>query len=84
MLLAGMHDPVAFKNPSEFCPYSRKVRDHLHFGAGPHECVGRRMAELQLEEITAALFSRRFMTIARPRCSRIHYDDAAVVDLRLC
>ena len=81
LLLAAMHDDEAFPDPGDFCPHKRLVTDHLHFGAGPHACVGHRMAEIQLEEITFALFSHRFLKRHPRNCSAIEYDGPAVVGL---
>lgn len=81
MLLAAMHDKEAFPNPDTFCPHLRKAGDYLHFGAGPHACVGHRMAEIQLEEITFALFNHSFLKRHPRRCSPIEYDGPAVIGL---
>lgn len=81
LLLAAMHDKEAFPDPDRFCPHEREITDHLHFGAGPHKCVGHRMAEVQLEEITFALFSHSFLKRQPRTCSAIEYDGPAVIGL---
>ena len=82
MLLGAMHDPGTFTEPDRFCPFRREAEDHLHFGAGPHECVGRRMAEVQMEEIAHALFDHSFFQ-SSVKCGRIHYRGPAVVKLKI-
>ena len=82
LLLGAMHDPESFRQPERFCPHRNRVEDHLHFGAGPHECVGRRMAEIQLEEITYALFNDPRVQKKPPKCGRIKYSGPAVTDLK--
>ncbi|MEM7210761.1 MAG: cytochrome P450 [Pseudomonadota bacterium] len=81
LLLGAMHDPEGFPDPGRFCPHERSVGDHLHFGAGPHECVGRHMAEIQLEEITHALFQHRCVALKRPKCQPIEYEGPCVTKL---
>ena len=82
VLLAAMHDDEAFPDPGAFCPHRRLATDHLHFGAGVHACVGHRMAEIQLEEITFALFNHDVLKNDPQKCSAIEYNGPAVTGLR--
>ena len=82
LLLAAMHDGDTFRNPGCFCPKSRNKDDYLHFGAGPHECVGRHMAEAMMIEIAAAFFSDEVISAKYRRCDGIEYDGPAVARLR--
>lgn len=82
VLLAAMHDEEAFPDPGTFCPHRRLATDHLHFGAGLHACVGHRMAEIQLEEITFALLTHDVLESGPQKCSAIEYDGPAVTGLR--
>ncbi len=83
LLLGAMHDPETFERPHDYCPFKRETADHLHFGAGPHECVGRRMAEIQMEEIAYALFSHPVIRDNHIQCGRIGYDGPAVTELNI-
>ena len=81
LLLGAMHDGATFHDPGRFCPFDRRAEDYLHFGAGPHECVGRRMAEIQMEEIAYALLRHPFIHKKTIRCGKIRYDGPAVLEL---
>lgn len=83
LLLGAMHDPKTFPKAGKFCPHQASLDDHLHFGAGPHECVGRRMAEIQMEEIAAAFFSHPVCGQSGLTCCKIKYKGPAVLSLYL-
>ncbi len=74
---AAMHDPNAFPRPSRFCTDHRQPEDYLHFGHGRHICVGKRVAEVLLEEIVISLFRNRHIEACPPN-AKIRYDGPAV------
>lgn len=78
--LAAMFDPEVFPCPNAFRPEDRNEADYLHFGHGPHICVGRRQAEIQFEETLGALFL--IDNLSLEDC-RITYDGPAVHRLRV-
>ncbi len=74
---AAMHDANAFPRPGKFRTDQRQPGDYLHFGHGRHICVGKRVAEVLLEEIVISLF-RNSEISASPSSRRIRYDGPAV------
>ncbi|MEM9062482.1 MAG: cytochrome P450 [Pseudomonadota bacterium] len=78
VLMAAMHDGETFRHPECFCPKARNKDDYLHFGAGPHECVGRHMAEAMLIEIAAAFFTDDLIGARYRKTTAIEYDGPAV------
>ncbi|WP_432124104.1 cytochrome P450 [Streptomyces sp. C10-9-1] len=50
-------DPAVFPEPDRLDPH-RPPRDHLAFGYGLHQCLGQRLARLQLQVLWPALFRR--------------------------
>jgi len=58
LLAAAGRDPVAYPDPGRFSP-GRAGPANLAFGAGPHFCVGRPLARLELQIALSTLFSRR-------------------------
>ena len=56
-LLAANHDPVAFPDPGTLDP-GRRIRQHVAFGAGPHQCLGQSLARAELEIVYQTLFRR--------------------------
>ena len=82
--LIAMFDPATFESPHCLCPRSRDLENYLHFGAGPHECVGRRVAEIQFEEILAQLFQHKNIRFGdRWSIWKVGYDGPATVRLML-
>lgn len=71
---AAMFDGRAFRHPRKFLTEHRELSDYLHFGHGRHICVGKRQAEVLLEEIVIALFRDD----AIKRSGGIKYDGPAV------
>jgi cytochrome P450 len=61
LVLAGtasaMHDHQAVDEPRRFHP-DRPDSDYLHFGAGPHRCLGEHIAPVLMTAAIAALFRR--------------------------
>lgn len=57
ILAAANYDPTRFENPSEF-QINRPSNYHLTFGAGPHVCLGLKLARLETEIVLERLFTR--------------------------
>lgn len=55
---AANRDPRMFERPNEFDLSRSRSGKHLSFGLGPHSCLGRQIATLQLKWFYAALFAR--------------------------
>ena len=49
-LAAINRDPKRFAEPERFCP-GRQDGGHLSFGYGPHMCVGRHLAMMQIDSV---------------------------------
>jgi cytochrome P450 len=50
-------DPTVFERPEEFDP-TRKNSNHLSFGHGSHNCLGKTLARLELKSVFLSLFRR--------------------------
>jgi 4-nitrotryptophan synthase len=59
---AANRDPAVFERPDEFDLGRPNSHQHLSFGRGPHSCLGRQIASLEIKWFFAALFER-FSTI---------------------
>lgn len=59
---AANRDPAVFERPDEFDLDRPNSKQHLSFGRGPHSCLGRQIASLEIKWFFAALFER-FTTI---------------------
>lgn len=46
---AANRDPAKFENPNQFDIERENANEHLAFGNGPHVCLGKRVAIMQLE-----------------------------------
>jgi 4-nitrotryptophan synthase len=55
---AANRDPRMFERPNEFDLSRSNSGKHLSFGVGPHSCLGRQIATLQLKWFYTALFAR--------------------------
>ncbi|MGW7425078.1 4-nitrotryptophan synthase [Streptomyces sp. NPDC054813] len=55
---AANRDPRVFEEPDEFDLGRPNSGKHLTFGVGPHSCLGRQIAALELKWFFAALFER--------------------------
>lgn len=55
--LAANHDPEAFPEPDVF-KADRKVSHHVGFGHGPHLCLGRHLAIVELEVMIERVLAR--------------------------
>jgi cytochrome P450 len=50
-------DPAKWPDPDSF-DSSRKLGMHLAFGAGIHNCIGRMIAQLEVESLLGAMLDR--------------------------
>ena len=57
VLAAANYDPVRFDNPTEF-NVDRPKNHHLGFGAGPHVCLGLKLARAETQVVLERLFTR--------------------------
>ena len=55
--LAANRDPEAFNEPDSFKP-DRKLSHHVGFGHGPHLCLGRHLAIVELEVMLERVLAR--------------------------
>lgn len=58
MYMAANRDETAFVNADRFDVTRRDASRHLAFGAGPHLCVGQRLARMEGEVVLNALLDR--------------------------
>jgi cytochrome P450 len=72
---AGNRDPEKFPSPDQVDLTRDNARQHLSFGAGPHFCVGSRLARLELEIAFARLLQRLLDISLMPEGARYnaHY-----------
>jgi len=66
-----MFDASVVTNPGQFDP-DRTV-DYMHFGHGPHLCLGRYVSEVTVPELIAGLVRLPDLRRARGRAGRIQY-----------
>jgi cytochrome P450 len=57
LFAAGNFDPEAFEDPEEF-DLSRRPNPHLSFGRGPHSCLGKHVAALEIKVLLEELLKR--------------------------
>ncbi len=55
---AANRDPAVFANPDELDVARANADKHLAFGYGPHVCIGKRVAQIQLEEAFRQILTR--------------------------
>jgi hypothetical protein len=55
---AANRDPAMFPDPDRLDIRRANASKNLAFGFGPHVCIGKRVAQLQLEEVYRQLFAR--------------------------
>lgn len=59
VMASGNHDPRHFENPDDFDIYRDNAVDHLTFGYGSHQCMGKNLGRMEmrifLEELTRRL-----------------------------
>jgi cytochrome P450 len=80
--LAAMFDPETFERPWHFCS-ARPLEDYIHFGYGPHVCVGKYIADAQIIEIVRAVLLLDDLQRAPGRRGRVQYDGPAVDSLHV-
>ena len=56
--LAGNRDPDAFERPDDLWIERPNAHNHLSYGFGIHRCVGRKLAELQLNILWEEILAR--------------------------
>ena len=57
VLAAANYDPQEFENPGEFL-LDRAPNRHLSFGAGPHICLGLKLARAEVDIALQELWQR--------------------------
>ncbi|MEM7077524.1 MAG: cytochrome P450 [Pseudomonadota bacterium] len=57
-LAAANHDPRAFDAPEEFDIDRRNAHRHIAFGRGPHICLGRILAKLEMKTVLELLVEK--------------------------
>lgn len=55
---AANRDPAVFEDPHRFDIKRNNAKRHLAFGAGPHICVGARLAKMQLRALLKQIVTR--------------------------
>lgn len=55
---AANRDPAVFENPDTLDVARANANKHIAFGYGPHVCLGKRVAQIQLEEAYRQLLTR--------------------------
>jgi cytochrome P450 len=55
---AANRDPAVFTNPDQFDIHRANADKHVAFGFGPHVCIGKRVAQMQLEAVWEHLLNR--------------------------
>jgi len=55
---AANRDPAVFDNPDQLDIERANADKHIAFGFGPHVCIGKRVAQMQLEAVYDQLLTR--------------------------
>jgi hypothetical protein len=55
---AANRDPAVFADPDSLDVARSNAERHIAFGYGPHVCIGKRVAQIQLEEAYRQILSR--------------------------
>ena len=56
--VSGNHDDAVFEDPEAFRIERPDAKNHLSFGIGIHHCIGKRLAELQLQILWEEILKR--------------------------
>ncbi len=56
--MSAARDPTHFPEPETVNP-RRPLEKYIHYGAGPHTCLGRDVSQVALTEMFRALFRRK-------------------------
>ncbi|RSL65910.1 hypothetical protein CEP54_004049 [Fusarium duplospermum] len=56
--VSAAKDPKIFPNPEVVDP-RRPLESYIHYGTGPHECLGRNISQVALTELFRALFRKK-------------------------
>jgi cytochrome P450 len=59
--LSGNRDEEAISYPDEFIINRTRSGRHLSFGFGPHRCIGRRLAEMQIRVLWQEIIRRKWI-----------------------
>jgi cytochrome P450 len=59
--LSGNRDEDAISQPDEFIINRMRAGRHLSFGFGPHRCIGRRLAEMQIRVLWEEIIRRKWI-----------------------
>lgn len=79
LLIAGANrDPEVFPDPGRFDQDRPNVAKHVAFGAGPHRCSGRQLAELVLTT-AAGTFARRLPDLKLTHPDLVEFEASAVL-----
>ena len=55
---AANRDPAMFENPDQLDVTRANAGKHIAFGYGPHTCIGKRVAQIQVEEAYRQILAR--------------------------
>ena len=58
MLGGANRDPEVFPEPDQLDVRRANAGKHIAFGYGPHTCIGKRVAQIQLEEAYRQILAR--------------------------
>jgi cytochrome P450 len=68
--LSGNRDAEAISYPDEFIINRTRAGRHLSFGFGPHRCIGRRIAEMQIRVLWEEIIRRKWVIQPTGRTER--------------
>ena len=72
-LVHTMMDPSVTPEPTKFA-HDRDHNVYMHFGAGPHRCLGDFIAQLLMDELMMQLFSKYRVTRLSGMRGKLKYD----------
>lgn len=59
--MSGNRDPSAIEEPDQFIVKRPHAGRHLAFGFGPHRCIGRHLAEMQIRILWQSIIDRQWI-----------------------